>query len=154
MIPLAGSHSSLHPSILTPMFCVKKRINETASEQNFIALCSWHSLRLQTVAQVTKAGAEAWVQAALYVLYMYERVILFALAGYVPMGCSRFGRPLYGNSVLPFVIGTEFPDPDYGPESSTMEQNLLFFGMANLESKYCSLLYDTEASHIEDEVCF
>lgn len=79
---------------------------------------------------------------------------LIALVGYVPMGCSRFGRPLYGDSVLPFVIGTEFPDPDYGPESSTMEQNLLFFGMANLESKYCSLLYDTEASHVEDEVCF
>ena len=34
MIPLAASYSSLHPSILTPMFCVKKRINETASEQN------------------------------------------------------------------------------------------------------------------------
>ena len=80
--------------------------------------------------------------------------ILITLAGYVPMGRSHFGRLLYGDSVLPFVIGTEFPDPDYGPESSTMEKNLLFFGMANLESNYCSLLYDTEASCIEDEVCF
>lgn len=66
------------------------------------------------------------------------------------LGRLLLGAPLKGihsnDSVAPFVVGTEFPDLDYGPDSilGAPEPNQVFFGMANLESDHCSLVFDTE----------
>ena len=69
------------------------------------------------------------------------------------------GRLLLGGllksteSVVPFIVGTEFPDLDYGPDSSpgALEPNLMFFGMANLESDHCSLVFDTEKPYLKEQ---
>lgn len=76
-------------------------------------------------------------------------------AGYVPLGRSLFGSlmELNGTTLIPFVIGTEFPDMDYSPipiPSSTgedLEPNLLFLGMIDLESRQCSLVFDIETPY-------
>ena len=68
------------------------------------------------------------------------------LTGFVPIARSLFGAPLDGHSA-PFVLGTEFPDPNYcTARPHEFQKNILVCGKMDLLQNRVIPLFDYSLS--------